>query len=112
MPYRWKSGDTEPIEAVLYDGAAVLPLTGATVTLHVKPAVGVGATQSSACTVLDAAAGRVRFQPPAYFSTPGLYYSEFDVVFAPGTGSERRVTVPNGNAGDFYDQWEVLAQLA
>ena len=61
-------------------------LTGATVTFSLEKADGTSIIQKKACTVLDAANGKVQYAwSQGDTNVTGLCYGEFDVTFSDGT---------------------------
>lgn len=100
-----KQNDTRPLEAKLAVNSVAIGLAGATVRFHMRPRTpGVGSTVNGLCTIVDAAAGRVRYAwLPADVDTPGLHRAEFEVTFGDGTVE----TFPN----DGWLDVEILAEL-
>jgi hypothetical protein len=114
MRLETKRGDTEPNEAILYDGAGKrvnlgVPPTQAVVRFLAKPVVaGVGQTVNRPCDVLqtdpDTDRGHVRIPwQDADVAVAGTHRAEFEVVFDDGT----RKTFPN----DGYASWVVWSDL-
>jgi hypothetical protein len=61
-------------------------LTGATVTFSLEKADGTSVVQKKACTILDAANGKVQYAwSQGDTNVIGLCYGEFEVLFSDGT---------------------------
>lgn len=83
-----------PLTATLRDGAgAAIPLTAVqSVRFHMRPLVGGGAALDGVATVVDPAAGTVRYDWQAGDTdAAGEYDADFRIVFASGAPA----TVPN-----------------
>lgn len=88
-----REGDLEPaIVATLKDGAGTaVDLTGETVRFHMTANLAGTAKVDAAATIIDAAAGRVRYTwQSGDTDTPGTFYAEFEVESGPQT-------YPNGS---------------
>lgn len=107
--HRLIAGDNDPVRVFLTDRGRRVPLNGAEVTMHSRSVLG-GITVEVPCVVVDPE-GEIEFLPPAQWQSPGVFRTQWPIVWAKGTPAERRLTVPNGGDGDFWDTFEVGARL-
>jgi hypothetical protein len=97
--YQFREGDTDPIDITLYNGTTAAVITGYTsVAIFLRSEDGAaeveGVTPASGVTVVDAAAGTIRFHPSAATGTMTYAKNRYFgyVLVIDGTG--KRATFP------------------
>ena len=94
FPAYIKQGDTAPyLDAICADYAGdAVDVTGATVRFHMLPKGGDTLTVDAAGSVVDGAAGHVRYTlQSGDTDTPGTYHCEYEITYGDG----RVETFPN-----------------